>query len=407
MPDTAERFKRWFWRPPRPHGDTIVDRRVSPLELLYDLVYVAVIGQAAHHLAEDVTGRAIVDFAIVFSLIWIAWVNGSLYIELHGREDGRTRSIVFIQMGILALLAVFAGDAAGAGGPGFAVVYSAFLGVMTVLRFLVRRQDLIDRPDFVAGTDRYTSVMAVLVVVTFVSAFVAPDVRMGIWIACILGWIGLLVYQGLQPVGLERAIVPTDSLVERFGLFTIIVLGEVVFGVVEGLSVADRDLKSVATGMLTLGLGFGFWWVYFDIVGGRFPKADGRSLVIWTLSHLPITLAIAAGGAASVSLIAHAHDPAAPLETALLLAGAVAVGLLAEIPTVRALADADRLRVVFRPLQFAMALGAAAALVAGFARPNPLLLALILGAVLSVLWLFAVSRFLRADAWFDEDRSAA
>ena len=30
---------------------------------------------------------------------------------------------------------------------------------------------------------------------------------------------------------------PTESLVERFGLFTIIVLGEVVFGVVDGLSV--------------------------------------------------------------------------------------------------------------------------------------------------------------------------
>jgi len=402
VPDTAERFRRWFWRPPRPHGETIVDRRVSPLELLYDLVYVAVIGQAAHQLAEDVTGRAIVEFAIVFSLIWIAWVNGSLYIELHGREDGRTRSIVFVQMGILALLAAFAGDAGGAGGPGFALVYSVFLAVITVLWFLVRRQDLIDRPDFVAATSRYTAVIGILAIATFASAFVAVDLRMSIWVGCIAGWIGLMWYQGRSAIGIERGIVPTDSLVERFGLFTIIVLGEVVFGVVEGLSVAERDLKTIATGMLAMGLGFGFWWVYFDIVGGRLPKGDGRSLVIWTLSHLPITMAIAAGGAASVSLIAHAHDPGAPPDTALLLAGAVAVGLLAEIPTVRALADADRLRVVFRPLQGAMALGAAAALVAGFARPNPLLLALILGAVLSVLWFFAVSRFLRADAWAEE-----
>ena len=130
-PSTAGRFRRWFWRPPRPHGETILDRRVSPLELLYDLVYVAVIGQAAHHLAEDVTVRAIVEFAIVFSLIWIAWINGSLYIELHGREDGRTRSIVFVQIGILALLAVFAGGAAGAGGRGFALVYAVFLAFVS------------------------------------------------------------------------------------------------------------------------------------------------------------------------------------------------------------------------------------------------------------------------------------
>src|ERR1700730_6881054 len=102
------RFKRWFWRPPRPHGDTILDRRVTPLESLYDLVYAAVISQSALPLAQHVSARRAVEFAVVFALIWIAWTNGSLYLELHGREDGRTRAFVFIQMGILALVAVFA-----------------------------------------------------------------------------------------------------------------------------------------------------------------------------------------------------------------------------------------------------------------------------------------------------------
>jgi hypothetical protein len=32
------RFKRWFWRPPRPHGEVVADRQVSNLELFYDLV---------------------------------------------------------------------------------------------------------------------------------------------------------------------------------------------------------------------------------------------------------------------------------------------------------------------------------------------------------------------------------
>ena len=42
-------------------------------------------------------------------MLWFAWFNGSLYVELHGREDGRTRLLVFLQMGLLALLAVFTG----------------------------------------------------------------------------------------------------------------------------------------------------------------------------------------------------------------------------------------------------------------------------------------------------------
>ena len=78
--ETHGRFKGWFWRPPRAHGETIADRQVSFLELFYDLVYVAVIGQAAHHLAEHVSVRGLAEFAVVFALIWISWINGSLYL---------------------------------------------------------------------------------------------------------------------------------------------------------------------------------------------------------------------------------------------------------------------------------------------------------------------------------------
>jgi hypothetical protein len=31
--ETRGRFKRWFWRSPRPHGEVIADRQVSVLEL--------------------------------------------------------------------------------------------------------------------------------------------------------------------------------------------------------------------------------------------------------------------------------------------------------------------------------------------------------------------------------------
>jgi membrane protein implicated in regulation of membrane protease activity len=71
-----------------------------------------------------------------------------------------------------------------------------------------------------------------------------------------------------------------------------------------------------------------------------------------------------------------------------------------------ALVDADRLLAVYRPLGLALVGGAAAALVVGWARPAPWLLALLLVAILSLRWLFAVSRFLRADAW-EEERSPA
>jgi hypothetical protein len=77
-------------------------------------------------------------------------------------------------------------------------------------------------------------------------------------------------------------------------------------------------------------------------------------------------------------------------------------GLLALILTTRALADAERLGEVFGPMNVATAVGAGAALVAGWLRPAPWLLALLLAAILSALWFFAVGRFLRAGAWDEE-----
>lgn len=134
-------FRQRFWQPPRAHGEIIEDRSVSFLELFYDLVFVVVIARASHTLAHHVSWRGLGQYVAIFGLIWIAWLNGTLHHELHGREDGRSRTFVFVQMTILAVLAVFTGDAAGDGGTGFALTYAALLLVLSWLWYTVRRQD--------------------------------------------------------------------------------------------------------------------------------------------------------------------------------------------------------------------------------------------------------------------------
>jgi len=397
-------FKNRFWLPPRPHGDTIVDRRVSPLELLYDLVYVAVISQAGLDMAEQISLIRLVTFAVVFSLTWIAWTNGSLYLELHGRSDGRTRTYVFLQMGVLAILAVFARDAGGRAGPVFALTYSAFLAVMTWLWYTVRRQDIAERPELADETGRYVVAMAVSTVLMVASAYLPPQPRLIVWAALVAGWIVVLLLMGRSRVGLSRGMTPTDSLVERFGTFTILVLGEVVFGVVDGVSLANRNLETILTGMVALVVGFGFWWIYFDVVGGRLPRGDGRALANWILGHHPVALSIAAAGVGMVSLITHAHDANTPAPTAWLLSGAVAVGLIALVLISRTLSDAARPAAVYRPLEIAMASGAAVSLLVGVARPTPWLFALLLVVVLTLVWAVAIRGFLLGE---ERQRSAS
>jgi low temperature requirement protein LtrA len=399
--ERKSRFGRWLLRPPRPHGAVLFERRVSFLEVFYDLAYVAVIGQASHRLAEDVSVRGVVEFAIVFGLIWFAWINGSLYVELHGGEDGRTRNIVFVQMGILTLLAVFTSGAADGDGTPFSVVYAAFLLFMTWLWYTVRNQDR-HRPEFLKVTAGYVLAMTLSAVVILGSGFLPANPRLVIWALFSVAWlVGLLIVRRSQTV-LGLGTTATDSLVERFGTFTIIVLGEVVLGVVSGLVAAQRDMQTIGVGLLALCIGFGFWWIYFDLVGRRLPR-NGPALSNWVVAHLPIALSIVASGAAIVNLIGHAHDARAPESTAWLLASTVALGLLGLIVIGQSLVDAARLSSVYRPLSSVLAIGALAAVVIGWIRPSPWLLAVLLIALLSALWVFAVLRFLGADAWGEEE----
>jgi low temperature requirement protein LtrA len=395
-------FKRWLSSPPRPHGAVIKDRTVSNLELFYDLVYVAVIGAASGRLASDISVRGFLEFAIVFGMVWIAWINGSLYVELHGREDGRTRLFTFLQMGILALLAVFTTGAADSTGSQFAIVYAAFLAVMTWLWWSVRQLDRTARPEFLPITAAYVGGMVISTLVILASAPLPADARLVVWAAYDILWIVAISYAGSRPrTGITEGIAPTESLVERFGAFTIIVLGEVILGVVSGLAAAQPDAMTILVGSLALVIGFGLWWLYFDLVGRRLPRNSRGTLAAWMLSHLPLTLAITASGAAVISLVEHAHDPTTPDATAWLLSGSVALGLLALILIERQLEDAVRLASVYRRLTVALAVGAVAALVAGWLTPAPWLLALLLVAILSALWFFAVAWLIRVGAWGD------
>jgi low temperature requirement protein LtrA len=393
-------FKRWLTAPPRPHGAVIKDRTVSNLELFYDLVYVAVITGASNRLTSDISIRGFAEFAVVFAMLWIAWINGSLYVELHGREDGRTRLLVFTQMGILALLAVFTQDAAGAEGSAFALVYAGFLALMTWQWNIVRSQDRVDNPEFLPVTKYYVAGLVLSTVVIAASAFLPLEPRLILWGLYAAAWIvGIQLAASRPRVGMSEGVVATQSLVERFGAFTIIVLGEVILGVVEGLSAAQRDLITIATGSLALIVGFGYWWIYFDLIGRRMPRDDRGVLATWMLSHVAITLSITATGAAIVNLVEHAHDPATPATTAWLLSGAVAIGLLAMILTARALADAIRLEAVYRPLTWLLAIGAGAAIVIAWLDPAPWVIALGLVAILTAVWFVAVAWLIRAGEW--------
>ena len=77
--------------------------------------------------------------------MWIAWLNGSLHHELHGREDARARSTFLLQILVLAAMGAFIPEAAGRRGAAFAIAAGLLFAVLTMLWLLAARGD---RPEY-------------------------------------------------------------------------------------------------------------------------------------------------------------------------------------------------------------------------------------------------------------------
>ena len=144
------------------------------------------------------------------------------------------------------------------------------------------------------------------------------------------------------------------------------------------------------TGFIGLAVALGLWWTYFDMVGMRRPIATMRGGVNWRVFHLPLTVSIAAAGAAMISLIEHATDPATPAETSWLLSGAVAVAVVSLAAFTRQLADYHRFIEVFRPAVRLALVIALVALGVGALQPPPVALVVVLFALMTIQWMFAI-----------------
>ncbi|TYK44126.1 low temperature requirement protein A [Actinomadura decatromicini] len=378
------RLRRRLWQPPRPHGEQPLDRDVSPLELFYDLIVVVLVGRTAEHMTDHLTWRALADFGAVFVLIWIAWLNSSLYHDLHGREDARSRTVLLVQ--VLALVPVGAFIPRAGHGAAFPISTAVVFAILALIWYLAGRPSgpeyRLPNLAFVAGTAAVAAVLAA-------TAGLSADARVLAWLVLAAAYLtGLGVILAKAPPGLAI----TPALIHRFGLFIIIVLGETVVGVVDGLAHEPADALTITVGLVAVVIGFGAWWTYFDFAGHRPPRPTRTATVQWIMTHLPLTAAIAAIGAAMPGLVEHAHSARTPPAIAWLLCAATAIVLGATMTVAASLQTWHTKRTLYRLLTAACATVAALCLALAAAHPAPLPLGLALIVLLGTPWTLAVTR---------------
>jgi low temperature requirement protein LtrA len=231
-----------------------------------------------------------------------------------------------MQMGILVVMTVFLHNAMEETSYGFALSYIAFLTLLTFLWWRTGVHDPAHRPQTIPFITTYI----IAIILFIISIFVPTSYRFIIWIIALLEMMIIpfvLSAMGERGEYISRIDVASPSLRERFKLFTIIVFGETIVGVVAGLSRHHHlDITIGITSALGLLLAFCLWWIYFDSSADHPVKNKARWLYLWMLIHLPIWIGITAIGPSVLNIIS-LKDLIIPTEVLWLLVGSVALSL--------------------------------------------------------------------------------
>jgi low temperature requirement protein LtrA len=287
-----------LWHPTqlRQDAEDESERRATWLELFYDLIFVAAMGELAHTLSAHLNLKGILEFVFLFVPIWWCWVGATFYSTRFDNDSLTDRILTLIQMSINIHNGLQ--DSAAIN---FALCYIAFRGLL-VLQYLLAGYHV---PIARHLSHRYAFGFSLSIALWVLSLFVPPPWRFLLWGG------GMLIDFG-TPLTAGRLVISVPPSVthipERVGLFTIIVLGEAIIAVVQGLSQLDWGIAAVVMALLGLSLAFSLWWLYFDTADGSPIKAmkQGKMGVAltWLYIHLPLAMGITATGASIQPLIA-------------------------------------------------------------------------------------------------------
>ncbi|MGF1457755.1 MAG: low temperature requirement protein A [Leptolyngbyaceae cyanobacterium] len=319
---------RSLWQRPqlRQINEDSEERSATWLELFYDLVFVAAIGQLAHHLSSHLDGLGFAGFALMFIPLWWCWVGTTFYATRFDTDTLFDRLFTFFQMGIITAMAVNAHHGLAAGAMGFALCYalsrSLLIGQYQVAGYFIPRAR--------ALANWYSVGFGSSAALWLSSIWIPAPWRYALWSA------GLLI-DFATPLMAGHVVVkvpPSMSHVpERIGLFTIIVLGEAIIGVVNGLAELTWTPFAELTALMGLAIACSLWWLYFDSSDGSplrsMQKGNVGTALTWLYLHLPLTASLTMAGVGLEKLLENGPAEQPATIERWLFCGAIAVALIA------------------------------------------------------------------------------
>jgi low temperature requirement protein LtrA len=304
------------------------NRASTPLELLFDLTFVVAIAQVAAPLATRIAEGhgldGVVPYLMVFFAIWWAWMNFTWFASAYDTDDVPYRLLTMLQMAGVLVLA--AGVPAAFAGQDYVAVTIGYL----IMRVGLVSQWLragIEHPDGRVTAFRYAAGVATVQIGWVARLAVPHDLT-------VLTFVILAVADLSVPLWAERTGMTSwhpHHIAERYGLFTIILLGESVsaatVAVKGSLSAGGVSVELVEVAIGGLILLFALWWLYYLEPAGEGLAARRERSFLWGYGHYLLFAALAAVGAALEAAVEHGSGETHISDAAAALALAVPVAL--------------------------------------------------------------------------------
>ena len=308
------------------------ERHATWLELFYDLVFVVTVSQLSHYLFHDVSLLNFFGFLFLFIPVWWSWTGTTFFATRFYSDDLGHRLLLLLQMGGAGAMAVNISGAFNNTFSGFALSY-AFMRLILVIEYVRVFRTIKSSESANPLVKRYIIGFSSAAIIWLISAFVPiTEIRFALWV------IGLIIdfATPISTTKLTSKFAPHIShLPERMGLFTLIVLGESIVGIVTGMTEQVWDVYSVIEASLGLCISFSLWWLYFDSTG-RLPiqilREKGRTTLfsIWLFTHFPLVVAITAVGVGIRRLVSSEQHSVLSTSDLWLICGSVAISLISQ-----------------------------------------------------------------------------
>jgi low temperature requirement protein LtrA len=305
------------------HGSSVQpERRASWLELFFDLCFVVAVGAVAAILHGDPTSQGLLVFTALFIPVWWSWMIYAWYATSFP-EGGLANRIA----GFAAMLTVLAMAAqvpmASEGDPrGYLIGFVVFHAIV-VLLFLRAARLYPARHDFAI---RYATGFALAALVWLVSLAAPETLRPAVWAIALL--IDLVTPWHAVSAVAERTY-DVSHIPERYGLFTLIVLGEAIIAVARGTSESHWTPPAVVAAVAGFVIAAVVWWAYFAHPHAELLQRERLAAFIWGYGHLFVWASIAITGVAiELTIEAAAEGHALATSERLLLCGGPALYLV-------------------------------------------------------------------------------